>query len=56
MHFVMGRVPEGHRPTLDEAMERLAHKQTHGDSDYAFGWDYLKATEVYTAHQCGSAA
>ena len=27
MHFVMWWVPEGHQPTLDEAMERLAHRR-----------------------------
>lgn len=37
-HFVMWRVPEGHRPTLDEALERLADLQQSGPSDRAFGW------------------
>ncbi len=40
MHFVMRWVPEGHRPTLDEARARLAHRAEHGDSDHAFGWDW----------------
>ncbi len=43
MHFVMWWVPEGHRPTLDEARSRLAHRKTHGDSDHAFGWDWGSA-------------
>lgn len=41
MHFVMWCVPEGHRPTLTEAMDRLAHLRVHGSSEHAFGWDYV---------------
>jgi len=40
MHFVMWWVPEGHRPTLEEARARLAYRAEHGDSDHAFGWDW----------------
>lgn len=40
-HFVMWWVPVGHQPTIDEALARLKHLQTHGDSDQAFGWSYL---------------
>jgi hypothetical protein len=40
-HFVMWWVPKGHRPTLDEALERLAMRQDAGDSDRAFGWSWL---------------
>ena len=43
MHFVMWWVPTGHRPSLDEARARLAHRQAHGDSDHAFGWDWARA-------------
>ncbi len=43
MHFVMWWIPEGTRPTLDEALEKLAYRETHGDSDDAFGWDWLRA-------------
>ncbi len=39
-HFVMWWVPEGHRPTLEEAAERLDHLDVHGDTDRAFGWGY----------------
>ena len=56
MHFVMWRVPAGHRPTIDEAMARLAHKETHGDSDHAFGWSYLRDATHWRAHQCAVAA
>jgi hypothetical protein len=33
---VLWWVPAGHRPTLDEARERLEHLRAHGPSDYAF--------------------
>ncbi len=44
MHFVMWWVPAGHRPSLDEALDRLDHCRAKGDSDHAFGWSYLKDT------------
>lgn len=43
MHFVMWWVPDGHKPTLGEALEKLDHLRTHGASADAFGWDYLRA-------------
>lgn len=46
MHFVMWWVPEGHRPTLEEALERLAHREANGDTDHAFGWGVLKKTDA----------
>lgn len=48
-HFVMWWVPEGHRPGLDEALARLDHLNEHGDSDHAFGWDYLARAEAGVA-------
>ena len=42
-HFVMWWVPAGHRPTLDEGLERLDMRRRQGDSDAAFGWDFAKA-------------
>lgn len=56
MHFVMWWVPEGHRPTLDEALERLQHLQTHGDSDHAFGWKYLTEAQLWKSHGCAQVA
>jgi hypothetical protein len=46
MHFVMWHVAEGHHPTLDEALERLALRQRTGDSAEAFGWDWARANLV----------
>ncbi|MEJ6397936.1 DUF3291 domain-containing protein [Yoonia sp. 208BN28-4] len=56
MHFVMWWVPEGHKPSLDEARARLAHREAHGDSDHAFGWDWLKENTMHKTHACGVAA
>ncbi len=56
MHFVMWWVPEGHQPTLDEALERLDHLRTHGDSDHAFGWAHLKEATHWRDRACGVAA
>jgi Domain of unknown function (DUF3291) len=55
-HFVMWWVPAGHRPSLDEALERLAHLQANGDSDHAFGWSYLKEAQAWRTKACGSVA
>ncbi len=51
-HFVMWFVEKGHKPTLDEALERLAYKQNHGDSDQAFGWSYIKEATLFCEKSC----
>jgi len=56
MHFVMWWVPAGHRPTLDEALERLDHLRTRGPSDHAFGWDHLKDATMWQSHGCAPVA
>ena len=56
MHFVMWWVPAGHRPTIEEAMARLALKEAEGDSDQAFGWAYLKQARLWKSHGCAQAA
>ena len=38
-HFVMWWVEDDHIPTLDEAVEHIAHLQEQGSSNHAFGWD-----------------
>ena len=55
-HFVMWWVPEGYRPTLEEALERLAHLRAHGDSDQAFGWTYLEEAKQWRRRACNSVA
>ncbi len=56
MHFVMWWVPAGHRPTLDEALQKLEHRKAYGDTDHAFGWDWLEQAQAWRAFQCGSVA
>ncbi len=56
MHFVLWWVPVGHQPTIEEAMERLAHLQTHGDSDQAFGWQYLAEAKLWKMKNCTQVA
>jgi hypothetical protein len=56
MHFVMWRVPAGHRPTLDEGLARLAHLQAHGDSDHAFGWAHLPEARLWREARCADVA
>lgn len=43
LRFAMWWVPIGHQPDMIEAMERFRHLDEHGDSDFAFGWDFAKA-------------
>jgi len=45
-HFVMWWIEEGHRPSLDEALERLAYLQDNGPSAHAFGWDWIKQQQA----------
>ena len=52
MHFVMWWVPAGHEPRLDEALERLAISKRDGDTDDAFGWDWLRAAQMHKTHGC----
>ncbi len=52
MHFVMWQVDQGHRPTLDEGLARLSHLRANGDSEFAFGWNWLRAREGLAARRC----
>ncbi|WP_323370652.1 DUF3291 domain-containing protein [Sulfitobacter sp. F26204] len=49
-------VPVGHRPTLDDPLARLAHRQSNGDSAHAFGWALLSAASMHRTHGCRDAA
>jgi hypothetical protein len=55
-HFVMWWVPAGHQPTLVEALDKLARREAHGDSDAAFGWAYLKEARLWRNHGCTQVA
>ncbi|AZQ68057.1 DUF3291 domain-containing protein [Silicimonas algicola] len=54
-HFVMWWVPEGHRPTLEEALERLERRKVQGDSDEAFGWSWLREQGLMRTQGCVAA-
>ena len=55
-HFVMWWVPAGHRPTQEEALARLEHRKLNGDSDHAFGWEWLESAGMWRTRSCGVAA
>ena len=55
-HFVMWWVPEGYRPTLEEALVRLGHLRAHGPSEHAFGWDWLVEAQLWRQRGCAVAA
>jgi len=55
-HLVMWWVAEGHRPTLGEALDRLAHLREHGDSDHAFGWRHLPEATVWRSRTVSGVA
>lgn len=40
-HMVIWRIPAGHVPTLEEALQRLALYERDGPTDDAFGWESL---------------
>ena len=56
MHFVMWWVPQGHQPSLEEALARLDHLRDNGDSDHAFGWSWLKDATMWRSHGCSPQA
>ena len=53
-HFVMWWVPEGHRPSLEEGLDRLALLKADGSTDKAFGWDHVGGD--WAARRCSVAA
>jgi hypothetical protein len=53
--LAMWFVPAGHRPSLEEGVERLDHLIAQGPSDYAFGWDRIPAAQMWKTARCGVA-
>ena len=51
-HLVMWWMPAGHRPSLEEAKERLEHLTAHGPSDDAFGWESVPAAQLWKTARC----
>ena len=56
IHFVMWWIEDGHRPTIDEAMERLDDLRRNGPSERAFGWADLAQARLWRSKRCDSAA
>ena len=56
MHFVMWWVEPGHQPSLDEALSRLEYLEANGNSDHAFGWDYLEEARLWRSKSCSAGA
>lgn len=51
-HLVMWWVNEGEMPSILEAKTRLDYLNSHGDSDYAFGWLHLPHVKLWQQQRC----
>lgn len=51
-HFVMWWVAECHRPTIEEAADRLERLRRNGPSDEAFGWGHLPHVKLWETARC----
>lgn len=56
MHLVLWWVPEGHQPSLGEALDRLDHLNAHGDTPQAFGWKGVPQATLWRSRACGQSA
>jgi hypothetical protein len=51
-YFVLWHVPAGHRPSVQEAIERLEHLKVHGPSEHAFGWQDVASAKLWKSARC----
>lgn len=51
-HFVMWWVPEGHRPTLGEGLERLELLRREGATESAFDWAHARDAKLWREKRC----
>ena len=49
IRLVLWHIRQGHRPTINEAVERLRTLEEHGDTEFAFSWPYARRLEGKTA-------
>ncbi|MEM9763199.1 MAG: DUF3291 domain-containing protein [Pseudomonadota bacterium] len=54
LHFVMWWVPVGHRPSLEEGLERLEILRSKGPTPDAFGWEGLSDAVMWKEMRCGA--
>ena len=54
MHFVMWPITDGHHPTLEEGLARLAEREENGDGPEAFGWEWARAEGLADARRCAA--
>jgi len=51
-YFVLWHVAAGHRPSVEEAIERLDYLKQHGPSDHAFGWQDVSSAKLWRSARC----
>jgi hypothetical protein len=51
-YFVLWHVLAGHRPSVQEAIERLEHLKAHGPSEHAFGWQDVASAKLWRSARC----
>ena len=49
IRLVLWHIYQDHRPSINEAVERLRNLESRGDTDFAFGWAYAKRLEGKTS-------
>jgi Domain of unknown function (DUF3291) len=49
-------VPEGHRPSLDEALGRLERLRAEGPTEAAFDWKWLREARLWQTKGCRQVA
>ena len=51
-YFVLWWVPAGHRPSVQEAIDRLEHLKARGPSEHAFGWQDVPSAKLWRSARC----
>ena len=51
-HLVMWWVEDGHRPSVNEGLMRLATLQAGGPGEKAFGWEELPGASLWRESRC----
>jgi uncharacterized protein DUF3291 len=51
-YFVLWHVAAGHRPSVQQAIERLEHLKKNGPSEHAFGWRDVASAKLWRSARC----